>query len=317
MNDEASPRPEPQQDGVTPAPDPGRLPGRTLREARERQGLAPEEAAERLHLQPAQVRALEDDDYAHFSAPIFIRGHLHNYARLLGLDPEAVVGALEGQGLDPPPILSEVTAAMPSIRRRGMSPRLRAGLVAAGTVLFLSALWLLLRPADIGTTKMEPARAPAQETGRPSVSIAAVSPPVEPAPGGAVPAPEAAPQAAMPDAAGEEVEDEPREEPPPATDEPMDELVLRFSGESWVEVADVTGRRMAYRMGNFPDVLRLRGLAPFDILLGNAPSVSIEYNGEPYENVPISRSNVASFRLGGPSDEGMKRNEGQKSDPAT
>jgi cytoskeleton protein RodZ len=97
----------------------------------------------------------------------------------------------------------------------------------------------------------------------------------------------------------------------------MDELVLRFSGESWVEIADVTGRRMAYRMGNAADVLRLRGLAPFDILLGNAPNVSIEYNGKPYTNIPISRTNVASFRLGGSGDEGVKKDESQKSDPAT
>lgn len=309
MNDEANLQPEARRAGTVPALDPGRLPGRLLREGRELLGLTPEEVAERLHLQPAQVQALEDDDYAHFSAPIFIRGHLNNYARLLGLDPETVVGALEGQGLEPPPILSEVTAAMPSARRRGMSPRLRAGLVAAGTVLFLAALWLLLRPAGVGPVETAPVT---------EVAPAAVSPPAGPAPDGMAVTPETALRDAAPEAPGEEeAEDEPREEPPPATDEPMDELVLRFSGESWVEVADVTGRRMAYRMGNFPDVLRLRGLAPFDILLGNAPSVSIEYNGEPYENVPISRSNVASFRLGGPSDEGVKRNEGQKSDPAT
>ena len=97
----------------------------------------------------------------------------------------------------------------------------------------------------------------------------------------------------------------------------MDELVLRFSGESWVEVADVTGRRMAYRMGKFPDVLRLRGLAPFDILIGDARNVTIEYNGKPYENVPVSRTNVASFRLGGSNDEGVRKDASEKSDPAT
>lgn len=306
MSDKAIPQPEPPQSEAASASGPGPR----LREARERQDLSREEVAERLHLQAAQVEALEHDDYAHFPAPIFIRGHLHNYARLLGIDPDSVTAALEAQGLEQPPILSELTAAMPAARRRGISPRLRAAVVAAGTVLFLAVLWLLLKPAEVGSGKTEPA----PEEGRVSAP-AAVSPPVESMPAEPVPAQEAAsaetaPQDVAPDAPGEA----PGEDPPPATDEPMDELVLRFNGESWVEVADVTGRRMAYRMGNFPDVLHLRGLAPFDILLGNARNVTIEYNGEPYENVPISRSNVASFRLGGPSDEGVKRHESQESD---
>ena len=308
MSDKATPQPEPQQAEAPPVSGPGPR----LREARERRGLSREEVAERLHLQATQVEALENDDYAHFPAPIFIRGHLHNYARLLGIDPDSVTTALEAQGLEQPPILSELTAAMPAARRRGISPRARAALFAVGTVLFLAALWLLLKPAEVsrGKTVLE-------ERGEGDISTpaAAISPSVESAAAEAVPAQEPAsagttPPDVAPDAPGEA----PGEDPPPATNEPMDGLVLRFSGESWVEVADVTGRRMAYRMGNFPDVLHLRGLAPFDILLGNARNVTIEYNGEPYEKVPISRSNVASFRLGGPSDEGVKRNESQESD---
>lgn len=304
MSDKATPQPEPQQAEAAPVSGPGPR----LREARERQDLSREEIAERLHLQAAQVEALENDDYAHFPAPIFIRGHLHNYARLLGIDPESVTTALEAQGLEQPPILSELTAAMPAARRRGISERARAALFAVGTVLFLAALWLLLRPAEVGGGKTVPAREEAGVT----APAAAVSPPVVSAPVEAEPMQEPAPaEVTPPDVAPEAPGRAPGEDPPPATNEPMDELVLRFNGESWVEVADVTGRRMAYRMGNFPNVLHLRGLAPFDILLGNARNVTIEYNGEPYENVPVSRSNVASFRLGGPSDEGVKRNESQ------
>ncbi|MGE0371516.1 MAG: helix-turn-helix domain-containing protein [Gammaproteobacteria bacterium] len=288
MSEASTPQTDPQQ-AQTP-PEPVQLPGRRLREAREGQGLTQEEAAERLHLHHSQVAALENDDYAHFSAPIFIRGYLNNYARLLGLDPEEVVRALEQQGLEQPPILSELTAAMPSVRRHGMPMHIRALVLAGGTIVFLAALWFLLQPERIGGVGDEPVR---QE---PVAAVTAAPPAAEVT--AATPESAAAPAQPPVSAVQEFPDDEIREEPPPNPDEPMDELVLRFSGESWVEVADVTGRRMAYRMGNFPDVLRLRGLAPFDILLGNARNVTIEYNGEPYENVPISRTNVASFRLG-------------------
>ncbi len=284
------PQTDPQQ-AQTP-PEPVQLPGRRLREAREGQGLTQEEAAERMHLHPSQVAALENDDYAHFSAPIFIRGYLNNYARLLGLDPEEVVRALEQQGLEQPPILSELTAAMPSVRRRGMPARIRAVLLAGGTIAFLLLLWVVLQPADTGSGNGGEQSPPAP------AAVAPEAPPAAEATAAATPESAAVPAQTPASAAQESQDDEIREEPPPNPDEPMDELVLRFSGESWVEAADVTGRRMAYRMANFPDVLRLRGLAPFDILLGNARNVTIEYNGEPYENVPIGRTNVASFRLG-------------------
>jgi len=138
MSEASTPQTDPQQ-AQTP-PEPVQLPGRRLREAREGQGLTQEEAAERLHLHHSQVAALENDDYAHFSAPIFIRGYLNNYARLLGLDPEEVVRALEQQGLEQPPILSELTAAMPSVRRHGMPMHIRAVVLAGGTIVFLAAL---------------------------------------------------------------------------------------------------------------------------------------------------------------------------------
>jgi cytoskeleton protein RodZ len=205
---------------------------------------------------------------------------------------------------------------MPSVRKRhGLAPSARAALLAGGTVALLFVLWLVLRPVDTGSgeggAKPPPAPAAAAPEVAPAADVTAAAPPV-PAPTPAEPTASAA-QVTAPEPEDEGI----REEPPPNIDEPMDELVLRFSGESWVEVADITGRHMAYRMANFPDVLRLRGLAPFDILLGNARHVSIEYNGKPYENVPISRTNVASFRLGHSSDEGVKDDASQKSDPPT
>lgn len=293
MSEDSTPQPEPQE---APPAGPAQLPlpGRRLREARERQALTVEDVAERLHLQQAQVEALENDDYTRFSAPIFISGYLRSYARLLDLDPEPVVRALEQQGLEQPPILSELTAKMPAVRRRNVTLHGRRGVYLGAALALAAVLWIVTRPAVVQFA----------QDGKPEGTVAASATPA----GGfeTVPTAPAATEAILPE-----------EEPPPPSSEPMDDLVLRFSGESWVEVADVTGRRLAYRMGNAPDVLRLRGLAPFDILLGNALNVSIEYNGEPYQNVPISRTNVASFRLGGTSDEGVKKDESQKSDPAT
>jgi cytoskeleton protein RodZ len=94
----------------------------------------------------------------------------------------------------------------------------------------------------------------------------------------------------------------PSEEAPPAPP-PSDELVLRFSAVSWVEISDASGKRLVSRMGAPNEEIRVQGEAPFEVLFGNARSVTLEYNGKPYTNIPIDRRGVANFRLQRPREE--------------
>jgi len=68
--------------------------GTWLRVAREAAGLSQDAVAQQLKLAPRQVRAIEDDDYGRLPGRTFVRGFVRNYARLVNLDPEAVVEAL-------------------------------------------------------------------------------------------------------------------------------------------------------------------------------------------------------------------------------
>ncbi len=65
-------------------------PGAILRRAREAKGLDATAVAAMLHLSEAKLQALETDDYSSLPEPVFIRGYLRNYARLLN-EPEAPV----------------------------------------------------------------------------------------------------------------------------------------------------------------------------------------------------------------------------------
>src|SRR5205823_7556491 len=76
--------------------------GAQLRAAREAAGLSQEAVAEQLKLAPRQVRAIEEDDYARLPGRTFVRGFVRNYARLVRLDPAAVMAALpRGDGTSP------------------------------------------------------------------------------------------------------------------------------------------------------------------------------------------------------------------------
>src|SRR5690606_36160009 len=79
------------------------LPGSRLRRQRERQGLTLAQAGHELHVDQRLLAALEADDYTALGAPIFVKGHMRNYARLLGLDPAELIAEYEAaqQPADP------------------------------------------------------------------------------------------------------------------------------------------------------------------------------------------------------------------------
>lgn len=65
--------------------------GETLREAREAQGRTPQDAAQSLRIRSDYVQALENEEFDVFGADTYARGHLRNYANLLGLDAQALL----------------------------------------------------------------------------------------------------------------------------------------------------------------------------------------------------------------------------------
>lgn len=69
-----------------------RSPGALLRSAREAAGLSIEQVAEKLHLLQSVVSSLEKDCYERIRGDTFVRGYIRNYARLVGIDGDEVVG---------------------------------------------------------------------------------------------------------------------------------------------------------------------------------------------------------------------------------
>jgi cytoskeleton protein RodZ len=66
-----------------------------LRHGREAMKLDVHQVAEATKLKTDQVRALEQGNYDYFSAPVYVRGSLRTYARLLKLDAAKLVEQLD------------------------------------------------------------------------------------------------------------------------------------------------------------------------------------------------------------------------------
>jgi cytoskeletal protein RodZ len=82
-----------------------------LRVARESRKLTIEEVAELTKIRTDRVRALEAGQYNAFSATIYIRGSVKNYAKLLKLDESNLLAALDAElkgtekFSEPPPLV--------------------------------------------------------------------------------------------------------------------------------------------------------------------------------------------------------------------
>ena len=78
-----------------------------------------------------------------------------------------------------------------------------------------------------------------------------------------------------------------------------EELHFSFADECWVEVEDADGDAIFGDLGRQGDDLTVLGKAPFDVLFGNAPAVTMAFNGE---RVNLSQStksdNTAKVRVG-------------------
>ena len=106
--------------------------GRQLQEARERQGLALDDAAHRLHLPWRVVAKLEQGDWEGIDSPIYLQGYLRSYTELLGLPTPDLVRKVAREAVQPQPLVSTGGIS----RGRYMMQRY----AVAGTYLVITAL---------------------------------------------------------------------------------------------------------------------------------------------------------------------------------
>jgi cytoskeleton protein RodZ len=113
-----------------------------LRTAREASGLSIEEVADRLRLNEALVLAMEEDRFGLLGAPVFARGHLRNYAGLLGTAESEIMAAFDIGDVPEPTFLPTLDRAP---TRRGMRATWLGVAVVLAIAAAAAAAWWLLR----------------------------------------------------------------------------------------------------------------------------------------------------------------------------
>jgi cytoskeleton protein RodZ len=77
-----------------------------------------------------------------------------------------------------------------------------------------------------------------------------------------------------------------------------DLITFTFNEECWVEVKALDGENLYSDLNRAGRTLKLQGRGPFRILLGYAPGVALQFNGEPVPLTRYTRNNVATLVLG-------------------
>jgi cytoskeleton protein RodZ len=235
--------------------------GAQLTAGREQVGWSLVQAADRLHLDVAAVKALEAGQFDALGGAVYARGHLRRYAELLGL-PVSEVEAAYTQA-NPPKRLPDPKRRV-SLFANSAASAVGPWTIAVGAVIvvIVALIWWAVHMPH------------GSRAARATAGIAGAAPST----GTDAAAPGAGQPAAPPAAATQTVA---ANLSTPAESAPKVDLGLKFRHGSWAEIYDAAGTRLFSDFGSAGTERRLNGTAPLSILLGNASAVSLELDGRP------------------------------------
>jgi len=239
-------------------------------------GLTVAEAATRLRMQIRVVEALEAGNWARLGAPVFVRGQLRSYLRLLQL-PQSLADTVPDAVSAEPPALTPRTYTPPM--QRMLDKAMGRAVYVVITALIAVPVWVATRthvddrrPAEIASLGLGDA-----EVGQAQRSVR--------------PTPVTASLGAMPKRN--------RAEPAPEEIAPTagSELLLRFSGDSWLEVIGHDGTQLEQTLVRAGQERRFAVGSVARVKLGNASAVDVLHDGNVQDLSRFQRANVARFAV--------------------
>jgi cytoskeleton protein RodZ len=314
-------------------PTPG--PGDRLQAARISIGLTLDDVASKMHLSAAILSSLEENDFEDITAPIFVKGYLRSYARIVNIDEEDIIKQYSQYYTQNDPPISSTSNTSPEINSDDARVKGTTWLVIIILIGLLSFWWW--------SRYQQPAQTVSLESVEPTAIVADSSEPSSPSSielpvstnestDSSIQQTEAIsssteitnsdvsveqqardklssineilplPEQAKPAAQVEEVA--PQVEQPVAgdtntTDISSSDLVIIVNADTWADIKDADGNKLVYDLLRNGQHITLTGKAPFRAFLGNGYGVSIQYQGE---NIDLSKSiradNTARIKIG-------------------
>ena len=286
-------------------------PGRALAAARAELKLSVADVSQQIKYGVKQINAIEADDYAKLPGTTFVRGMIRSYAKLVQINPEPLLAELGRRDIPATPSVDLRTTGQEPFVEGSAKPNRIYVLLSLAALVTLAAVayeWRV-HPPDTGevvtiTPKSTPADAGAAGTAAAPVAAPVAAPAAAPAPPASVPVAQPAEVAVSALAANEKTAasgakpkpDAPAAQPAsPAAG--LKRIELEFDQLSWVEIKQANGKILMSQLNQPGSRQQIDGKPPFDVVIGNAASVHLKYDGEQVDLRPFFKIDVARLKL--------------------
>lgn len=259
--------------------------GLKFRHCREKQRMSLESVAQQIKLPVAILEAIEREDWSRLGAPIFVRSYVGSYAKFLGLPATLADDVVRGK---PAPALVHVGA--PPARRSFDRSVMSLAYVAMTVVILGSVVALAMYyQGPRRNAEVLPPDATATYAGSEAL----------PQPAGAAQAPVTASIAPPLDAVGADASQAlaGSTTPPGTASVAGSEIVIRFRGESWVDIVDRTGAHIERGLVPAGAERRYADGSLAEVTLGNSSAVDVVSGGVAVDLSPFREANVAHFTV--------------------
>ncbi|MBH0088958.1 RodZ domain-containing protein [Pseudoalteromonas sp. AS71] len=270
--------------------------GQILKNHREQANVSIATIAAPLKLSELQIKRLENDEFTLLGPITFVKGYIKNYCRELKVDSTPILAMM------PAPPEPTKPANMQSFSRRtekeaNDSRLMFFSYLILAIVIGSSALWFWQNatPIEEQTSNINVANSKMSErqAAQPSIS-------------------EQQQQAEIDDesllesqSTSSETSTSPEavtETAPIASNNASQEdasstIVMNFNGESWVEIYDGEGEKIAFGVKKAGYIMTVSGTPPFSVVLGKHDAVDITLNGEPVDVSAFPKNRLAKFTL--------------------
>jgi len=289
--------------------------GEILRNKREEIGLSLDEITEKLNLDSNLIELLENNDFEKFKVETYLKGYLRAYAKLLGIDGDRIIKLYkESNPEKEPEILPDVK---PKNQKNSSDRSVKLFSYIIGLSIALSMLiWyqknITIKPDtnnnNIGNIELNKNN----EINGVDTSYKIITHsdywqwPIDNITDRYKDSGENDNSKSV---KNEKIQDdlkenviqeevlETEESPIYETQQSADTVVLNLRGDSWIEIYDREGNRLFLDLARSGKDYIINGNSPFDILLGAANEVSVEFNGSLVNIEPYIRYGIARFTL--------------------
>jgi cytoskeleton protein RodZ len=277
--------------------------GVQLSNAREQFNVSVDEMAHKLKLTAKQIEALEGEDYSQLGPVTFVKGYIRSYCREFSLNEVDLMTLFSHQR-------EEAEKRMQSFSRRtereAKDNRLMLFSYAIIALIIGSSLFIWWQNRDVAPIASEKQivaqtsdseeievikndRLPIQQADTLELLKLAAN--------------EIEISNAEPEQSLEQIEAQPVTKTVESKSAPtkratnVDTITMTFKDDSWVEIFDADGERVAFGVKKKGYVMTLEGKAPFNVVLGKHYIVDVKFNGDLIDISHFPTNRLAKFSL--------------------